>query len=341
MSITNRDSPDKRVAAAAAAKDNSTVYDVEHLATFSTTARDNKTDPLPIASVAEGPLSAIDNTLLHGEARVGLVGKVDQINGASADSTKAATTTPRSALQRLFELEKQSGIWTQHMQIRLKDEFMLIADCESNAIVERFHRDCVTKPEAFSQHNDIYNNIVVFILDQSKQVSSKTKSNALRHKRKEEPSKKAEVKDSEISDLGNHDDDKPDSGDASSAEVRELASEIHIFQCVSHEAQQIVSDILAWKSRPPPKLQSLVQEQIMNKGRDDRSVDGDETRPPATGSENLSGQSTKQSSISPSSPEKPIVKVASSTNENVPIVNVNVKETVQVFNQIAALRERG
>lgn len=44
-----------------------------------------------------------------------------------------------------------------------------------------------------------------------------------------------------------------------------------------------------------------------------------------------------------SSSDKPVVTVASSaksTGEQVPIVNVNVKETVQVFNQIAALREK-
>lgn len=324
MSINNRDSSDKRVTA----KDNVAVYDVEHLATFSTAARDNKTSSTGLTTKAG---SSTDNASPD-KAQASLASKADPISGASSDSTLAATTTPISALQRLFELEKQSGIWTQHMQIKLVDEFMLIADCESNAVVEKFHRDCVTKPEAFSQHNDIYNNIVVFILDQSKRPTSPCKL-----KRGGNPSIESEVQENEVSTRAHQGDDKLDSDQISSGRQRDQASEIHIFQCVSHDAQQTVSDILVWKSRPPAKLKA--QQQIMNP--DYRLVESDRVRSPTSSSANVSDQSTKLSSISPSSSDKPIVKVASSTNENVPIVNVNVKETVQVFNQIAALRERG
>lgn len=200
----------KRPSKAKTSSSNSSiVYDVEHLATFSTNGSDDNTNNR-LASGASDENSGGKTKFPGGDASVNETTLQRQSNSAP---TK---TTPKVALQRLFELEKLSGIWTQHMQIELRNDFMLIVDCETDSVVERFNRECVTKPEAFNHYNDIYNNIVVFIIKQEeeKQGGSNGPAQSNRNKSK-------------------------DDGDE---------GELHIFQCVSHDAQQLVSDILAWKS---------------------------------------------------------------------------------------------
>lgn len=70
-------------------------------------------------------------------------------------------TNPKQALQRLFAMEKSSGIWTQRMALRVEGSHMLIIDGESDDIVERFPVNMIRSPTAFHQANDIYNNILI------------------------------------------------------------------------------------------------------------------------------------------------------------------------------------
>lgn len=279
------------------------VYDVEHLATFSTTPTN--------ATSHEGSQQQTPNNINNDAAQQVATG---------ADNT--SPTTPRVALRKLFELEKLSGIWTQRMQIELRDSLMLIVDCETNCVVEKFHRHCVSQPEAFNHYNDIYNNIVVFIIKQQ-QVSSRTDSE----------------NEAECS-------DEPTGG------------ELHIFQCVSHKAQQLVDDIIQWKSsttsnRPTTGSASSLVMSSSPSGASSSGTDKDsgskpeeaQTTNPVPSQSSPSASCTSDNSpieASKSAQSIPVLTVASSAKacDTVPLVNVNVKETVQVFNQIAALREK-
>lgn len=351
-------------------RENDVIYDVEHLATFSTA-------PSHETTTNENP-STIDNN--------------DDFKNVpqSFNNSSNYVTKPRVALQKLFELEKLSGIWTQRMQIELRGDLMLIIDCETNSIVERFNRDCVTKPEAFNQYNDIYNNIVVFAIQQG-QLEKETKSDELKAAASSSNGTENRSTTTSVSDKNN---DKLNRRKELDQLNSETPGELHIFQCVSHKAQQLVSDILAWKSsqttssrREEVEASDTSKQQVnMTKKNESESLlattqdttrngkpsndnrhnahnqdtekslalssrqrqvvdkksngDGEQTnrnKPTTTVSNGaLNGQPANGNS-------KPVVMVASSTSasENVPIVNVNVKETVQVFNQIAALREKG
>lgn len=329
----------------AALTSSSVVYDVEHLATFSTTG--SHETPSNINRLVSNDGDGTSSFAANNETSSASSSSASSATGCvptnatvanSTNTTQPSTTTPKVALQRLFELEKQSGIWTQRMQIELKDDFMLIVDCETNTVVEKFERECVTKPEAFNEYNDIYNNIVVFIIQQ------KSKPSLSSQKRHEE-----EV----VSDT-----------DLEQASLKIEEGELHIFQCVSHKAQQLVSDILSWK------VHSICQnsDNMANSSSSSTTSENSRDNPSSTQQDikkinsnqqdqdqrqaamsnqksnlNNSASKHKLSPISNKSPGcKPVVTVASSSNtsENVPIVNVNVKETVQVFNQIAALREK-
>ena len=351
------------------------VYDVEHLATFSTSS----------------PQQAAENTRRTNkylsERNSRTVDCVDEENVvatiATANGSSCSASEPRVALQRLFELEKLSGIWTQQMQIKLSGKQMLIVDCETSSIVERFHRDCVTKPEAFNQNNNIYNNIIVFVID----------NNQLR-------GNKQEKFDSSSASGSHSDENYVDANEADDVFAENnnkisTAGEVHIFQCVSHQAQQLVADILAWKSGASPQAAQKQVSGVSNgklTEQQDSKPPSNETTTPTTGGDTggrqqvLSGRQTKhdtgdedkierkadgfeqQTTASaekmskqvvgdstrpaPSAAAeqtaaaaaKPFLTVASSAaaiDNGKQIVNVNVKETVQIFNQIAALRETG
>lgn len=368
----------------ASATDVIVVYDVEHLATFSTAAtttngshetatnngrskqqvnNDSKTKPQALADDHDDnddPATAAAKAAASVESgRTGYGGECGNVlagrsKAAAFDSCIDSITTPKVALRRLFELEKLSGIWTQRMQIELRHDSMLIVDCETNSVVEKFDKTSVTKPEAFNEYNHIYNNIVVFIIRQQQQHIANDKENAHSSKANANSNK-------------NDDDDNVDD---------QIEGELHIFQCVSQQAQQLVQDIQDWKSS---KLQQQVRRAattqqtssnrhsgsgkqttsemaklIINSGisskcnnHDDDSDVKTKVAPSSAAENNGSNsklKSNKQQAAtdSPRAASKPVVTVASSSsaNENVPVVNVNVKETVQVFNQIAALREK-
>lgn len=297
------------------------VYDVEHLATFSTDGSHETNNRLANTNGTKTKLESADSGCGDG----GIKRQHQHLL-----PTSSSTTTPKLALQKLFELEKLSGIWTQHMQIELRDDFMLIVDCETDSVVERFSRESVTKPEAFNQYNDIYNNIVVFVITQSQNLDTNRQASNNEHN------------EGENSKLMN---DECERGESlrENYNTKEKEGELHIFKCVSHEAQQLVADILNWKSGQPSTAQSVVDgcqlEAAMASDQDS-----------ADQMESSSSHRQKSSSIhqranvnvKPATNGKPMLTVASSAraSETVPIVNVNVKETVQVFNQIAALREK-
>ncbi|XP_054162619.1 epidermal growth factor receptor kinase substrate 8-like protein 1 isoform X2 [Oppia nitens] len=119
---------------------------------------------------------------------------VEHLATFSTTSPQQQQTTPKMALQRLFAMEKTSGIWTQRMALQLKGNHMWILDGESNDVVERFPVSLIQSPTPFNDHNHIYNNILIFTVQ-----------------------------------LPN-----------------ENQGELHIFQCVSHNAIQIVEDIQQW-----------------------------------------------------------------------------------------------
>lgn len=307
-------------------------YDVEHLATFSTASS-------------------------HEQAKYDDNGKAANKSKFKQASESSDATEPKVALQKLFELEKLSGIWTQRMQIELQNDVMLILDCETNSIVERFHYNQVTQPEAFNHYNDIYNNIIVFIIDQKGHPSNSSNQE----------------------------------------NCDKIPGELHIFQCVSHKAKQLVSDILEWKSsmscedgkensglnlslfapalseannkssespevamRPidgnvmssaPANVRESSQEFMQDTRISDDQKLVDAKTESALETQNLVTTTRKEDIHQSTTPApdgvesrrpKPAVIVASSSTsaETIPVVNVNVKETVQVFNQIAALREK-
>ena len=112
-------------------------------------------------------------------------------------------TTPKIALERLFAMEKTSGIWTQRMSIAVEGHEMKIIDGDSGETVERFPVSLIQHPTAFNHANHIYDNILIFTVSQA------------------------------------HPTDSSSSG----------AGELHIFQCNSHSAQQVVDELSKWMRR--------------------------------------------------------------------------------------------
>lgn len=388
------------------------IYDVEHLATFSTTSNEAQRRAevaAPEEATATNQTSNSESVHLNSRSKPDLVNSV-------------LGSEPRVALQKLFELEKLSGIWTQRMQIELRNDVMLIVDCETNSIVERFNRDCVTKPEAFNHYNDIYNNIVVFIIQQAQSARVEHRKRVDSNHHQDERDLHHRDHDDSLDDVDREQQsfsefigsiDNYNNGDSTRRPESKLdqqtgagGGELHIFQCVSHKAQKLVADILAWKSELPDlcrmdasdnstktptkattsgslgdiRRTQAISDEVSNldhqhQNQTDNQQDGRKcTNANSNGSRRdstTSSKHTKQDNRTASSDEqqqninhnkrpamasgvnggggggaspttKPVVTLASSssTNENVPIVNVNVKETVQVFNQIAALREK-
>ncbi|RWS26491.1 epidermal growth factor receptor kinase substrate 8-like protein, partial [Leptotrombidium deliense] len=87
---------------------------------------------------------------------------VEHLATFSTSLPQQQQTTPKVALQRLFAMEKTSGIWTQRMTIKFDGSHMLIVDGDSTDIVERFPVTLIQEPTAFNHHNHIYNNILIF-----------------------------------------------------------------------------------------------------------------------------------------------------------------------------------
>jgi len=351
-------------------------YDVEHLATFSTASSQQQ-----IKSIVAGKRAAGGNksptTIANNSIELG-----------------PGIREPKLALERLFDMEKLSGIWTQRMQIELRDELMLIVDCETNSVVERFHKNRVKTPEAFEQYNDIYNNIIVFIIDQRASGQEATDERARKSESLEEKKEDCRTGSSEHHEGGEH----------------QQFGELHIFQCVSHKAQQLVAHILAWQNGKAPDISADkkvnhddlngVKPSSKTRGENGNEKEGnhdDDEAQLGEGSSSLLGNSSGRAKQEPekvdqkvdklegrqesvgekvpaeheqqenkqpkkdkinlattssgssggSSNKPPVVVTAAASKtpngmgDNAPIVNVNVKETVQVFNQIAALREKG
>lgn len=355
-----------------------TQYDVEHLATFATapTGQD----------AAKGGVAAGNGCA--GGANAELVTNLNKLNNRQQQQPgqSQSVANSRAALERLFELEKLSGIWTQRMQIELRDDLMLVLDCETNSIVERFHRKRVSRPEAFNHYNDIYHNIIVFTIDQK----SATSSSNFKPSSATTPSDKEKRVSDKVSDS---DLDEPTNLTDCDSKTTTSGGELHIFQCVSHKAKHLVRDILAWKTRDPhcktPETKpsepgdaasstsnesEMLEKSSGGGGGGSRAAElankrtkqsagraSDESRQSARTNKANTNDTTQTTACrfsatsattsgdpSKSAPAdepsaKPVVTVASSSaaSESVPIVNVSVRETVQVFNQIAALREKG
>ncbi|XP_034240088.1 epidermal growth factor receptor kinase substrate 8-like isoform X2 [Thrips palmi] len=130
-------------------------------------------------------------------------------------SEETGIVYPADGMRRLLELETSNGIWCQKMQLRLDQNWVLIMDYESGAVMEKFPVALIQEPTAFTSNDpmDIYNNILVFIVGDEKTSNSR--------------------------------------------------SEMHIFQCQSISAQELVDDLknlrmgkapLARRTRniPPP-----------------------------------------------------------------------------------------
>lgn len=345
------------------------VYDVEHLATFSTTGSHETNNGLVTNNNNDDD---DDNTVENN----GCVVDGTSLDDRPTDKTTNATivkTTPKIALQKLFELEKLSGIWTQRMQIELREGYMLIVDCETSSVVEKFDQDCVTEPEAFNHYNDIYNNIVVFIIQQQIDPESETNYRSQNNNNSKNSTSDKITRETSIT-SSKENNQKP--------VYCNEDGELHVFQCVSHEAQQLVSDILAWKSqtiKSPSTSKEHKQRNTSGKSTANMSKSSVEklaatnnkktanndhhsstttTTSSSSSSSSSSKTTTDQINVTKNSPSpatangsstngesgygKPVVTVAScaSASGSLPIANVNVKETVQVFNQIAALREK-
>ncbi|XP_053210452.1 epidermal growth factor receptor kinase substrate 8-like isoform X2 [Panonychus citri] len=119
---------------------------------------------------------------------------VEHLATFSTSMTSQQPITPKVAIQRLFAMEKTSGIWTQRMFVKIEGSHMLIIDVESNDIVERFPVAFIQQPISFSHRDHMYDNILIFTVQHPE----------------------------------------------------ESQGELHIFQCVSHSAQQIAEDISSW-----------------------------------------------------------------------------------------------
>jgi hypothetical protein len=81
--------------------------------------------------------------------------------------------TPKLALQRLFAMEKTSGIWTQRMAIQVEGAHLLVCDRETNDVVEQFSAQSLQQPVAFSHSNHIYDNILMFVVQHPHELDGK------------------------------------------------------------------------------------------------------------------------------------------------------------------------
>lgn len=113
---------------------------------------------------------------------------------------------PADGMRRLLQLEKSNGIWSQKMQMKLSQSWVLIMDYETGAVMERFPVELIQEPTAFTSHDplEIYNNILVFIVGEERPVDSH--------------------------------------------------SEMHIFQCQSVPAQELVEDLKLLRAGKLPLL---------------------------------------------------------------------------------------
>lgn len=113
---------------------------------------------------------------------------------------------PADGMRRLLQLEKSNGIWSQKMQMRLSQSWVLIMDYETGAVMERFPVELIQEPTAFTSHDplEIYNNILVFIVGEERPVDSH--------------------------------------------------SEMHIFQCQSVPAQELVEDLKLLRAGKLPMM---------------------------------------------------------------------------------------
>jgi len=117
---------------------------------------------------------------------------------------------PSDGMRRLLQLEKSNGIWSQKMQLRLDVSWVLIMDCETGAVMERFPVHLIREPTAFTSHDpmEMYNNILVFIV-----------------------------------------------GGEERSQRSGSRSEMHIFQCQSISAQDLVEDLQLLRAGKVPARQ--------------------------------------------------------------------------------------
>lgn len=73
---------------------------------------------------------------------------------------------PKDGLNRLLQMEKSNGIWTQKMQLRLEKKWVVIIDFETGDVVEKFPMHLINSPMAFMGNDpkELYNNILIFIV---------------------------------------------------------------------------------------------------------------------------------------------------------------------------------
>ncbi|XP_075676958.1 uncharacterized protein LOC113795507 isoform X2 [Dermatophagoides pteronyssinus] len=230
-------------------------YHVEHLATFSTSSSPSPNSPTPQTTTTTTTLSSSSSS--HSQHD-------DQQH-----------VTPRMALQRLFKMEKTSGIWTQRMAIQLKGNHMWILDGETNDVVERFPVAFIQQPTSFNDQNHIYNNILIFTVQ-----------------------------------LPN-----------------ENQGELHIFQCVSHDAINVVDDIYHWM-----KHYGILVANNNNHHHHNNNNNNSPTGEKTNNNHNHHNHNHHHHHHSHHHHPHP--------HQSGPSSNVNVKEAVNVFNQIAAQREK-
>lgn len=119
-------------------------------------------------------------------------------------SKETGIVYPADGMRRLLQLEKSNGIWSQKMQLRLDQGWVLIMDYESGDVMEKFPVALIQEPTAFTSNDpmEIYNNILVFIVGDEKTSNSR--------------------------------------------------SEMHIFQCQSISAQELVEDLKLLRAGKAP-----------------------------------------------------------------------------------------
>eukprot|EP00096_Caligus_rogercresseyi_P009621 TRINITY_DN3292_c0_g1_i1.p1 TRINITY_DN3292_c0_g1~~TRINITY_DN3292_c0_g1_i1.p1 ORF type:complete len:550 (-),score=166.19 TRINITY_DN3292_c0_g1_i1:1137-2786(-) len=73
---------------------------------------------------------------------------------------------PADGMRRLLAMEKNNGIWTQKMLMRLERRMIHILDHENGDVVECFPAEIVREPTAFTSNDptEIYNNILIYIV---------------------------------------------------------------------------------------------------------------------------------------------------------------------------------
>ncbi|XP_043207602.1 epidermal growth factor receptor kinase substrate 8-like isoform X2 [Amphibalanus amphitrite] len=81
-------------------------------------------------------------------------------------SPEMGTLGPRDGMRRLLQMEKTTGIWTQKMELRLRNQSVVIVDHENGDLVERFPMHLIREPTAFTSNDpkELYNNIFIFII---------------------------------------------------------------------------------------------------------------------------------------------------------------------------------